>query len=247
MAEHKLKRCRFRDHVVYYRQGTSDEKVLEEVITNRCYRRAKARFDVERGEHWLDLGANIGAFAVYCALRGATVTCYEPDPKNFKILEKNVQPPQATLHEAAVTDSDVEEIFLWQDGREDAHSRGTVLTESGHKGTFYQNVRNVHASTLLEEVYDGVKIDIEGGEFSLIDHSLIPPCRKLVLEYHTSRDQSIVNLRKRISLLKHQFDQVLYPAELDRLMRGDEDKKTFFDRTIFCINGMPKMTVRRAA
>jgi hypothetical protein len=74
----------------YYRPGASDERVLREVITKATYRRSSIGFDVRQGETWLDLGANIGAFALYCKLNHATAVCYEPDPDCFALLTLNV-------------------------------------------------------------------------------------------------------------------------------------------------------------
>src|SRR5207344_2312360 len=100
----KLKRGtfgKFDEVEAWYRPGTSDENALIEVINKKAYRRGSVKFDVERGERWLDLGANIGAFALYARSKGATVECYEPMPDCFAILKKNV--PKARLHNSAVT------------------------------------------------------------------------------------------------------------------------------------------------
>src|SRR5262245_12504074 len=76
----------------WYRPGTTDENALIEVLVKRAYRRPSIGFDVRAGEHWLDLGANIGAFALYCKARGASAACYEPLADNFAILLKNAEP-----------------------------------------------------------------------------------------------------------------------------------------------------------
>src|SRR5690349_1246697 len=88
--------------IAYYRPGSSDEDVLKEVIDRHAYRRKKDGFEVELGERWLDLGANIGAFALYCRLHGARAVCYEPEPDCFSILEKNA--PGFEKFNFAVTD-----------------------------------------------------------------------------------------------------------------------------------------------
>lgn len=80
----------------HYRPHTSDERVLREVITKAAYRRTTLGFDVRPGEVWLDLGANIGAFALYCKTKRATAVCYEPDPDCFELLSLNVPEFEST-------------------------------------------------------------------------------------------------------------------------------------------------------
>src|ERR1700761_7376727 len=74
----------------YYRPDSSDERALLEVVDKHAYARKSIRFDVEQGERWLDLGANIGSFCLYCRLQGATCESYEPEAINFGLLKKNV-------------------------------------------------------------------------------------------------------------------------------------------------------------
>jgi hypothetical protein len=83
---------------------------------------------------------------------------------------------------------------------------------------------------LIKERFDGVKMDIEGSEFGLIDNWFLPRCQKLVLEYHTSRDASFENLQRRLEVLESHFKNVKRPACF-------ETGKGFpprFDQKIFC-------------
>lgn len=93
----------------------------------------------------------------------------------------------------------------------------------------------MHASGLAGRKFDGIEMDIGGAEAGLLDDDLIPECRKLVLEYHTSRDQSMDNLRRRLAYLKSRFRTVRYPPELDRLVAAGGHTTTYFDRVIHCI------------
>lgn len=224
------------EHCIYYRSGTQDEAVIKEVITNHCYRRAGVGFDVEPGEHWLDLGAHIGSFALYCAVRGATATCYEADRYNHLVLARNVQGRRGfAAHHAAVTASTSELTTLWMTARGDSR-RHTVLHTPRAESPV--SVPNVYAGDLLPPgwavAWDGVKMDIEGSEMGMLDAALVPPCRKLVLEYHTSRDRSAANLKRRLDVLKDIFPNVLYPAEYDRLIGAGGEARTYFDRLVFC-------------
>lgn len=219
---------------IRYRVGTTDENIIKEVLETRCYRRPTYGFDVEHGELWLDLGANIGAFAVYCIAKGAKVTCFEPDPACFALLEKNAA-KAVNCYNSAVTASREERIPFNVSRTKANHARGSVLSAGGLKPS--GTVANTHLGDWADGMaWDGIKIDIEGAEFGIIDGDLLPDCNKLVLEYHTSRDRSAKNLGKRLNKLRERFDHVAYPAELDRLVKAGGSARTFFDRSIFCWN-----------
>ncbi len=198
---------------VHFRPNTSDERVLKEVIENRCYRKAAINFDVDAGEHWLDLGANIGAFALYCKARSATAECYEPDAECFKLLKKNV--PQFKCNRLAVTASKYSELNFYRAQSPTDYSRGTIFQINKFKpaGT----VPNCYAGDLKKRTYDGVKMDVEGAEGPLLDLWLLPKCSKLVIEYHTSRDIVVEHFFRRIAALKQHFKHVSYPPEFDRI------------------------------
>jgi FkbM family methyltransferase len=211
---------------VLYRDGTSDVNVLREVLFRRCYRRVGLGFDVYPGEHWLDLGANVGAFAVYCLSRGATAECYEPDASCYGLLARNAD--GCVTHRAAVTASrDRVVSFRVPAGGVD-FSRGAV--DPG--GSM------VVANTLIGDLagpYDGVKMDIEGAEHAILDAGVLPSCRKLVLEYHLSRDDDLDALGRRLAWLKRRFGRVAYPPELDRLAAARGRGRSYFDRLVFCV------------
>jgi FkbM family methyltransferase len=216
-------------------EGTSDEHALREVLVENCYANESVGFDVLPGEHWLDLGANIGAFAVYCEMRQATADCFEPDKECFGILKMNTEDSDFSLINCAVTDSPEKEISFFGSSNPDNHYRGTIFDVQGYKEQ--EKVPNLWAQHLKEDytAMDGIKMDIEGSEFGIIDKWLLPPCDKLVLEYHTSRDPSVVNLRRRVELLRAHFNNVLLTPEHQRLLVSDLEMSDLkMDQIIFC-------------
>ena len=46
---------------------------------------------LEEGDTLLDIGANIGIYSIYCALRGVRTVCIEPDALNFALLILNTR------------------------------------------------------------------------------------------------------------------------------------------------------------
>lgn len=223
---------------VKYRPGTSDERVLKEVIEGQCYRKAKIGFEIEEGEHWLDLGANIGAFAIYCRLLGATAECYEPDPENYKILGMNVPPSRdgSTIHPVAVTTSKEKRIELFKGSRPEDRYRYTVIKSTRP----HLAAQNLYIGDLLRKNHgksgwDGAKLDIEGAELAMLDEELFPRVKKLCMEYHLSKDRSMANFRRRMKFLRSRFKVVSYIPSLDQKY-PDDTYPGFYDRLIFCRN-----------
>lgn len=227
---------------VKYRTNSTDELVLHETLTSPgWYRRPKFGFDVEPGEHWLDLGANIGAFAIYCWLRGAAASCWEPDPDNYKLLQHNVgqlvkadQRQDATwaTHCAAVTASKAKTLPFYK-GR----AENDFYKYSPVKGMYpYKELPNTYAGPIFKQHYDGCKMDIEGSEYALLDAGLVPNCEKLVIEYHLRRNPDMKQFRSRVATLRKHFKTVHYPKSLDRRDFPDDKYPGFFDRLIFCYN-----------
>jgi len=229
-----LKQGRFgKDKIkAWYRPGTTDENALIEVLDKRAYRRASAKFDVEAGEHWLDLGANIGAFALYCKSKGAKVISIEPMQDCFDILIKNTEPKRCL--QTAVTNIDAPFIQFWTAKNSTDHYRGTILPRRAANAPIM--VKNIYGEYLFPgEKFDGIKMDIEGAEFGLIDDWLLPKSNKLVFEYHLSRDNSLQNLAKRFRILRKHYKNVVACPELMRLVKkGTGTGRTYFDRCVYC-------------
>ena len=98
------------------RHGTQDQEVFDEVVVKNQYLLAD-KFPPD--SLVIDIGANIGAFAVACLLRGAgAVICFEPSQENFSQLGNNLLawPEQAVAFNAGVWRSDVEQEISFSPG-----------------------------------------------------------------------------------------------------------------------------------
>jgi FkbM family methyltransferase len=198
------------------RPGSSDEKAFNEVILKKSYERRD--FQILPGEHWLDLGANVGAFSVLATSLGAKVTAYEPDPVNLRLTKENLAlnglmatlVPQAVVHD----DRTSVELNLWPDGQSWRNSivrnkRGTTPI-TVFCANFYK----------LAKPADCVKMDIEGAEIELLENW--PEgfkVKKLVFEYSFDVDQSVERLRKIIKRLSPSFAQIKYSSQVDTIDR----------------------------
>jgi FkbM family methyltransferase len=170
---------------VFIRHNTADPLVLDEIFYTGHYELPEhvvALLDgLGRPPRILDLGANIGLFGVWALDRfpGARITAFEPDPTNADVarrcIEANGDADRLQLIEAAAMDRDGGVEFL-----SGVFSRSRI--ESG-EGTI--QVKAVDVFPFLENV-DFAKVDIEGGEWSILGDPRFRRLRvpAIVLEYH---------------------------------------------------------------
>jgi FkbM family methyltransferase len=121
----------------------------------------------------LDLGANIGLFAIAMLGRypGSTVTALEPDEQNAEVLARVIDPKHVIRAAAAA-----------QDGTVGFTSGGFGVSHTDPEG---EQVRAVDVFPYLASA-DLAKIDIEGSEWELLADERFAglPTPVLHLEYH---------------------------------------------------------------
>lgn len=174
------------------RLGSSDFDVFYQIFIQREYREMTA---VESEIKWIiDCGANVGYSAAYFASRfkNATVIALEPDPENFAILVKNIEPYQGRLIavQAGIWHSDGELVLVkgeFGDGREWASQ--TRMVSKGEKADVIVYGIKTIMSQFNINVIDILKIDIEGAELDLFSMQVsewLPYVNQLVIELHGS-------------------------------------------------------------
>ena len=155
------------------------------------------------GERVIDVGANVGLFALLAASRGAAVEAYEPHPETFRYLVENAAVWDVRCHRAAVVARRPESgsVTLWLHPTHDSsHSLldPGVVDEEPRSETL-----EVDAVTLGEAIGDGcdlLKLDCEGAEFELIGATpaeALRRVRRLVAEVH-GRAGDVGELRARL-------------------------------------------------
>jgi hypothetical protein len=73
---------------LYVRPGTKDEELAREVF-NRNYYFSYGGLKINPGDIVLDLGANIGSFAIQALqFEPKLIYCFEPHPETFEVLQK---------------------------------------------------------------------------------------------------------------------------------------------------------------
>lgn len=127
---------------------------------------------LKKGDVFLDIGANIGYFSVVAStLVGASgkVIAYEPDQKNFRLLEKNIAVNGLTntrLFNAAVSDcSRSGYIYLCEDNEGDHR---IYDCGGGRERTGIEIVHgNEHIPGVTDRL-DFIKIDTQGSEAHIL-------------------------------------------------------------------------------
>lgn len=143
---------------------------VREVLINREYSFLKLAVGETEAPLILDMGANIGAFAIFAfSLCGkAEIHSYEPSAATFSLLEKNraMNPGlNWTARQAAVWRENATLEF-----ETCAYSTGSKVSQSGGAG--FEKVAAVGLDTILKEHIKGraslAKMDIEGAEEKVV-------------------------------------------------------------------------------
>jgi FkbM family methyltransferase len=215
---------------MFVRPDTSDEFICYEVIKDNTYR----KLNILPGDVVLDIGANIGTFAVKSLARGAIVHSYEPDPDNFQLLKDNIAlnnlQAQSHINECAVTGTDepIRSFSYNVKRNKGAHS----LVAKGGRESF--DVQAVNFQTLIETLHPQVvKLDIEGGEVEIVRNAKhFNGVRELIMEFHHAHlnenkpDKPRPIYEEMLYILQNHFEHIAYIPE----------PKKAWCTNIYCVN-----------
>lgn len=139
----------------------------------------------------LDIGANVGAFAIWAGVRWGTesISCYEPHPETFRTLKRNLlkRSDRVRLIEAAVVGGAYEEdrIDLYPGLHNCGESSLFNLGEQDMSAGI--PVAVVRASDLPKA--EIVKIDAEGAELEIVRGLDLSETIAVLLEWHSADDR----------------------------------------------------------
>ncbi len=155
----------------------------------------------------IDAGANIGVALLYIKMRcpNARVTCYEPNPSACAVLARTIEANhwgnEVTLRRSALGKSKGTVDFFIDNGIETS-SGGSLTNFVGSNGHSYP-VEVVPLSESITEPIDFLKIDIEGGEFDVLEDLVAHDKLKLI---------SAVQL-------EHHYHPTFFPRPLSEMLR----------------------------
>ncbi len=142
------------------------------------------------GKVVLDVGGNIGAFAVACLSRGAKVLAVEPAADNCRVFDENTAEYEEGVHllRGALT-CDGRPVMLY--GDEDPAGNNVLV---GHGRTALGEVESFTLNRLVQTAFnlhrrlDLVKIDAEGVEYEVIEdpgfENAVLRVPELAVEFH---------------------------------------------------------------
>lgn len=153
------------------RRGTIDELIVESVLTNDEYFWRHPDYRPERGQTVIDVGGNIGTFALAAAKYvgpSGRIISIEPHPDNVRYFERNIKQNGITtvalIPGAVAARNGVVTIFASE------HSGLHSMRIDHGRGSFCAEAFTLEE--LMErhriERCDLLKIDCEGGEFDIV-------------------------------------------------------------------------------
>lgn len=167
------------------------------------------KFDIRKGDVVIDLGANVGEVSSYFLQKNAIVVAYEPNPYAFELLKKKTANTNKTitLVQSAVSNfTGTSKLWLHQDHKQSevGFSQGSSLKQEKDnvsKNDFVEvNVVNIKDVLASHSHIRLLKIDIEGGEYDIIDD---------VLEYADKIDYILLETHENKSDVFAQKNKVL--------------------------------------
>jgi len=203
--------------------------------------------NVKRGDMVLDVGGNIGFFAVVISkiIKNGKIFCFEASPKNCKLIIKNIRINKCSniiLENKAVSEKNGKlRLYLY---RETKYHR--LYPTKGHDR--YVEVESVRLDDYFKDndiKFDFAKIDVVGSEAKVIDGMLgiikNSPNIKIMMEFSPERitkaDTSPLNLLSILSQLGFNIFRLnLEKEELEpiknyvTLTEDEETKYLFFKK-----------------
>lgn len=166
--------------------------ILKEIFYENAY--TPSNLSIEANDTVVDLGANIGVFALFAACKTrSTVYAFEPFPESFEYLSRNVQINglhNVVAHDKAVYDKiGTAKLFLHK-------SSGRHLISPDYAKTKLERYVEVPTTTLQQimdsnnlKQIDFLKLDCEGSEATILLSTpleYLQRIRKIAMEFHDS-------------------------------------------------------------
>lgn len=126
------------------------------------------RETVRPGMHVLDIGANVGVYAIAAALGGARVTAVDASVENCKIVAMNAELNKVDVTVLPMAVSDRMEMGLFPRS-DDSNKAIRAYTLNMHQFDIFDAAFSAPISTVIgKDKVDVVKIDIEGREYAAL-------------------------------------------------------------------------------
>jgi FkbM family methyltransferase len=172
------------NHKTFFYDGPGYLHGLQEIFIEEVYNQK-----LPENAYILDCGAHIGLSVIYLKSisPSANIVCFEPDAKNFDLLQKNI-----SSHCLKNIDAKNEAVWI-SDTILNFISEGNMASKIGDNSA--ANTVSVKATRLknyLNRKVDFLKIDIEGAEYEVLKDiaGSVGNVERMFVEYHGNFEQN---------------------------------------------------------
>jgi FkbM family methyltransferase len=187
----RVKAVRLRGSGLQFRvRGAMDVWSIKETFLDRFYE--KYGFTIQPGWNILDIGAGIGEYTVFAAMRpGSQVFSFEPYPQSFALMQENLRlnrVANARAFDRAIS-SGSGEMVLDLTGGEPLQFQSRMMQSLPIEKSLSVNALSLaDAFGMLEiESCDLLKLDCEGAEYAILfdtPRPVLELVQRIVMEYH---------------------------------------------------------------
>jgi len=192
---------------------------------------------VKKNHTVIDVGANCGAFAAFCASKEVSeIFCLEPG-KSFYILEKTFKEnPKIHCFNYALSDK-IEEKYIFSPGESNTVLSSFMYEEinkiTGEENITKQKVKCVTLDYLIEKYnikkVDLLKVDIEGYEYNIFKNTpeeSFKNINSIFIEYHHNTNYKISIILNKLRDCGYNID--LYNLHCDRVCNINEEQGVIY-------------------
>jgi len=212
--------CYLRNGISFFVQNPSDiEAIIENFVSEWGHGYFSKFKEITPNNSIIDIGAHIGTFTIFMGNKHPhlKIFSFEPDPHNFKLLQKNIEINKQTNVKAfnlAVADKKKSVKLFPKLGR----GFGTMGSNIINEGSAFNEIQSISLLDILEEnkieTCDLLKMDCEGAEYEILlnqDHTCFDRINNIVMEYHIipNLDYNLNDLIPHLE--KYGFHVVSYP------------------------------------
>lgn len=195
------------------REGTNDEGIVEETLTNQLYN--FYRFNTENIKTIVDVGSHIGSFIMRAVNEcpNARIFGYEPVKENFELLLRNLEEIRKT-REIHLLNSAVYGNYSClpiAKGNDDYHDSNGLINTGATDFVYGEGLPTVDCISIeiiqgsVKEI-DVLKLDCEGGEQAIIPFLDLKKVGIIMAEFHVEIFKPVYSPEKRNELINRILD-----------------------------------------
>jgi FkbM family methyltransferase len=172
------------NHKTFFYSGPQYLYGLKEIFIDGIYDQT-----FPENAYILDCGAHIGLSVIYlkCICPTAHIVCFEPDEKNFDLLQKNI-----SSHYLKNIDARNEAVWIENTSLNFIQEGDMASKIGGDSSVNTVSVKAVRLKSYLNQKIDFLKLDIEGAEYKVIKDiaNSLADVKNMFVEYHGNFEQN---------------------------------------------------------